>query len=130
MTAKEVVTQVFARWEQGDQTSFFDALAEDMQWTAIGSTPISGHYTSKAEYLEKVYQPLRAHFSGPTHCQVKQILAEGDTVVVQWQGETPTQSGRLYVQEYCWVLRVHGEQIQEVTGHFDTAAVRQLLAVP
>ncbi len=108
----------------------FDALAAEVQWTAIGSTPISGHYTSRAEYLEQVHQPLRAHFSGPTHCQVKQILAEGDTVVVQWQGETPTQSGRLYVQEYCWVLRVHGEQIQEVTGYFDTAAVRQLLAVP
>jgi uncharacterized protein len=66
MTAKELVTQVFARWEQGDQTSFFDALAAEVQWTAIGSTPISGHYTSKAEYLEQVYQPLRAHFSGPT----------------------------------------------------------------
>ena len=130
MTAKEFVTQVFARWEQGEQTSFFDALAEDVQWTAIGSTPISGHCTSKAEYLEKVYQPLRTHFSGPTHCQVKQILAEGDTVVVQWHGETPTRAGRPYVQEYCWVLRVRGETIQAVHGYFDTAAVRHLLACP
>jgi len=90
---------VFARWEQGDQTSFFDALAEEVQWTASGSTPISGHSTSKAEDLEKVYQPLRTHFSGPTHCQVTQLLAEGDTVVVQWHGETPTRVGRPYVQE-------------------------------
>ena len=42
MTAKEFVTRLFDRWEHGDGQSFFNALAEDVRWTAIGNTPISG----------------------------------------------------------------------------------------
>jgi hypothetical protein len=128
MTAKEFVSQLFHRWEQGDRQSFFDALAEDVHWTAIGNTPISGTYTSRAEYFEKVYRPLFALFTGPVRCQVRKIIAEGDTVVVQWHGETPTRSGRPYIQEYCWVIRAEGETIKEVYGYFDTAAVLELLA--
>ena len=46
MTAKEFVTRLFDRWEHGDGQSFFNALAEDVRWTAIGNTPISGTCTS------------------------------------------------------------------------------------
>ena len=127
MTAKEFITQLFRRWEQGDGQSLFNALAEDVRWTAIGNTPISGTYTSRDEYFEKVYHPLFALFAGPVRCQVRKIIAEGDTVVVQWHGETPTRSGRPYIQEYCWVIQVEGETIKEVYGYFDTVAVLELL---
>ena len=127
MTPKEFVTRLFERWEQGDVQGLFDALSDDVRWTAIGHTPFSGAYTSKAEYLEKCYRPLTARLAGPTRCRVRRIVAEGDTVVVQWSGETPTRSGRPYAQEYCWVVRVAGEAITEVHGYFDTAAVLELL---
>jgi hypothetical protein len=127
MTAKEFVTQLFHRWEEGDGQSLFDALAEDIRWTAIGNTPISGTCTSRTEYLEKIYRPLFTFFAGPVRCQVKKIIGEGDTVMVQWHGEAPTRSGRPYLQEYCWVIRVEGEAIKEVYGYFDTAAVLELV---
>jgi ketosteroid isomerase-like protein len=127
MTAKDFITQLFNRWEQGDGQSFFNALAEDIRWTAIGNTPISGTCTSRTEYLEKVYRPLFAFFTGPVRCQVRKIIGEGDTVVVQWHGEVATRSGRPYIQEYCWVIEVEGETIKEVYGYFDTAAVLELV---
>jgi uncharacterized protein len=127
MTPKDFVTRLFDRWEHGDMQSFFDAVADDVRWTAIGHTPISGVYTSKAEYLEKCYRPLMARLNGPARCEVRRIIADGDTVVVQWRGETPTRAGQPYIQEYCWVLRVDGERITEVDGYFDTAAVLELL---
>jgi ketosteroid isomerase-like protein len=95
MTAKEFVAGLFAQWEQGDMQSFFNALADDVRWTVSGSTPISGTYTSKPEYVEKVYRPLFDRLTGPTRCRVRKIIAEGDTVVVQWHGESPTRSGRM-----------------------------------
>jgi ketosteroid isomerase-like protein len=126
-TAKDFVTRLFSRWEQGDGQSFVNALAEDVRWTAIGTTPISGTWRSRAEYLAKVYRPLFALFAGPVRCQVRKIIGEGNTVVVQWHGEAPTRSGRSYIQEYCWVIGVEGEAIKEVYGYFDTAAVRELV---
>jgi len=126
MNAKELVTSVFAKWEGGDSSAFFDELADDVVWTAIGNTAISGVSHSKKEYLDKTYHPLQAIFSGPTSCKVKQIIAEGDTVVVLWHGETPLAKGGVYANEYCWVIRVADGKLIEVTGYFDTAVVNAL----
>jgi ketosteroid isomerase-like protein len=97
-----------------------------VQWTAIGKTPISGVSHSKTEYLANTYHPLQEVFSGATSCKVKQIIAEGDLVVVEWRGEMPLLTGGLYVNDYCWVIRVANGKLTEVTGYFDTAAVNAL----
>lgn len=126
MNAKELVTNLFAEWEAGDSSSFFAAVADDVIWTAIGNTPISGVSRGKKEYMEKTYLPLQTVFAGSTSCQVKRIVAENDTVVVQWHGETPLAKGGVYANDYCWVVRVTAEKLTEVTGYFDTAAVNAL----
>ena len=126
MSAKEIVTSLFAKWEAGDSSGFFDAVADDVVWTAIGSTPISGVSHSKKEYLDKTYLPLQKVFAGPTSCKVKRILAEDDLVAVEWHGETPLANGGVYANEYCWIVRVEGDKLAEVTGYFDTAAVNAL----
>jgi len=126
MNAKELVTNLFAKWEAGDSSHFFAAVADDVVWTAIGTTPISGVSHSKKEYMDKTYLPLQAVFAGATSCKVKRVVAEGDTVVVEWHGETPLASGGGYANDYCWVVRVAGDKLVEVTGYFDTAAVQAL----
>jgi len=126
MTAKDLVADLFAKWEAGDSSAFFAAVAEDVTWTAIGATPISGVSHSKTEYMNKTYQPLQHVFSGPTSCKVKRILAEEDLVAVEWHGETPLANGGVYANEYCWIVRVEGDKLAEVTGYFDTAAVNAL----
>jgi len=128
MTAKEIVAGLFQRWESGDSSSFFTAVADDVIWTAVGTTPISGVSRSKTEYMKKTYAPLQAVFAGPTSCKVKRIIAEGDVVIVEWQGETPLVSGGVYANDYCWVVRVVDQKLAEVTGYFDTAAVNALFS--
>jgi hypothetical protein len=130
MEAKRFVEGVFREWESGDSGPFFKTLSPKLIWTAIGSTPISGTYLSKQAYIEKVYSPLLATFSGPTRCAVRQIIGEGQTVVVEWHGETPIASGGNYSQDYCWIIRVDdaNEAIVEVRGYFDTDLVSKLLA--
>lgn len=126
MQAKEIVLDLFRKWEAGDSSAFFNALADDIQWTAIGTTPISGVLHGKAEYLEHTYQPLQTVFGGPTACNVKRVIADGDLVVVEWKGETPLLKGGSYFNDYCWIVRVREGKLAEVTGYFDTAAVDKL----
>ncbi len=123
---KELIRKLFTKWEDGDSSGLFAALAEDVTWIAIGSTPISGISHSKAEYMQKTYAPLQNLFAGSTSCKVKRMIGEGDLVAVEWHGETPLAEGGLYTNDYCWVIRVSGEKIQEVTGYFDTAVVNTL----
>ncbi|MDB5389292.1 MAG: snoaL-like protein [Planctomycetaceae bacterium] len=127
MTAKEFISSLFDQWQSGESAAFFDALADDVQWTVRGETPISGTWAGKAAYLDNVYRPLLSIFTGPTQCRVHNIIADGNLVVVEWHGETPTVSGTLYSQDYCWVLHVEGHTIREVVGYFDTALVTHLL---
>lgn len=131
MTARDFIGGLFSEWEQGDSAPFFEALAADVIWTTIGRTPISGTFRSKQDYLEKVYQPLLKVFDGATACRVQQLVAEGNSVVVEWHGKTPLVNGETYSQDYCWVIRVNDEAsaITEVRGYFDTARVERLLAV-
>ena len=126
MNAKEIVSALFQKWEDGDSSGFFAAVADDLIWTAIGHTPISGISHSKAEYMTKTYLPLQNVFAGGTSCKVKRIVSEGNVVVVEWQGETPLAKGGVYTNDYCWVVCVKGEKLAEVTGYFDTAAVNAL----
>ena len=126
MQAKEVVLDLFRRWEAGDSSAFFSALADDIQWTAIGTTPISGVLHGKAEYLTHTYQPLQKVFAGATSCKIKRVIADGKLVVVEWHGETPLRKGGIYANDYCWVIQVEEGMLTEVTGYFDTAAVDHL----
>ena len=114
---------MFQKWEGGDSGNFFAAVADDVVWTAIGHTPISGVSQSKAQYPKTTYVPLQSVFAGGTSCKVKRLVAEGKVVVVEWHGETPLTKGGVYSNDYCWVIRVEGEKLAEVTGYFDTAAV-------
>jgi ketosteroid isomerase-like protein len=129
MNAKAFVTDLFTEWEKGDSAPFFAALAPDVIWTAIGTTPISGTVHGKDSYLEKIYRPLLKSFLGPTMCRVKRMVAEGDMVVVEWHGETPTTKGT-YSQDYCWLIRVNPSDstIAEVSGYFDTERVSLLFS--
>jgi len=128
MEVRELVADLFSTWEAGDSSVFFKALSDDVQWTAIGTTPISGVSHSKSEYLTKTYEPLLKVFNGPTSCRLKRLMADGDLVTVEWHGETPLSKGGAYVNDYCWVLRVKDEKIVEVTGYFDTASVNALFS--
>ena len=126
MVAKELVRELFKKWEGGDSAGFFAAVADEVVWTAIGHTPISGVSRSKAEYMKRTYLPLQGVFAGATSCKVRRLVGEGDVVVVEWHGETLLAKGGGYSNDYCWVVRVQGEKIAEVTGYFDTAAVNAL----
>ncbi len=126
MSPKDFITALFQKWEKGDSSDFFGALAEDVVWTAIGHTPISGTFPSKAEYMKNTYLPLQSVFAGKTSCKVKRIIAEEAVVAVEWHGETPLANGGIYKNDYCWVVRVAQEKLIEVVGYLDTASVNAL----
>ena len=77
MNAKDLVSDLFQKWQDGDSSGFFAAVADDLIWTAIGHTPISGVSHSKAEYLKNTYLPLQSVFAGPTSCNVKRVFLRG-----------------------------------------------------
>jgi ketosteroid isomerase-like protein len=44
---RRLVREAFRPWEEGDSGPFFDLVAEDVRWTVIGTTSVSGVFESK-----------------------------------------------------------------------------------
>jgi ketosteroid isomerase-like protein len=73
-------------------------LAEDIKWIIVGNS----HIESKEEVLE-VYKMLQLE-SFPV-ITIKNVIAEGNYVVVESTGKAKTKKGKFYNQTYCDVFK-------------------------
>lgn len=123
----ELIREAFASWEQGDNRPFFRIVADEVTWRVIGTTPVSGTYHSKAEFLTAT-QALFDRFSQPIVARVVAVHEAGDTVILQWEGTSQGVNGRPYHQSYCWVLRLAEAKVVDVVAYLDTALVDDMFA--
>ena len=123
---RKLVEDAFAKWSRGDGGAFFSLLADDVRWTVIGSTPVSRTYTSKPAFQEGAVQPLGTKLTGAIQPTVRNIIAEGDKVVLQWEGRATGKNGTIYHQTYCWVMRVENGKVLEGTAYLDTELISHL----
>ena len=122
---KKIVETAFMAWSKGDGMAVFNLIADQVEWTITGSSPISGTYTSKHDFIEKALKPQREHLTGPPVAQVHAVLAEDDWVVVQWEGRATTKTGMPYNNQYCYVLKVIDGTIVRGTTYWDTELVNR-----
>jgi uncharacterized protein len=123
---KQLIQQAFANWAGGDADAVFKLLADDVQWTVIGSTRVSRSYQSKREFLEGAVQPLTARLATPIKPSVLDVIADGDKVAVQWDGRASAKNGKPYNQRYCWVMRLENGSVREGIAYLDTELISQL----
>jgi ketosteroid isomerase-like protein len=95
-------------------------LADDITWNILGNDPIIG----KEEVLEVSKMLQLESFPVIT---IKNVVAEGNCVVVESIGEAKAKNGRPYNQIYCDVFRFNGELLQEITTYLDTALSNEVL---
>jgi len=123
---KKLIQDAFNAWIRGNGTAFFDLLADDVCWTVIGSTPVSRVYESKQAFLDGAARPLGEKLSGTIKPTVRDIIVEGDRVVLQWDGQATGKNGTLYQQTYCWVMKIDNGRVREGIAYLDTELIIQL----
>lgn len=123
------LTGLFQAWtQQGNPAPFVDALADDVTWTATGTSPISGVYRSKAAYADNVLRPLGERLESIPTLQLVRLLVEDDWAAAQLAGRGRGKRGEDYDMDYCWLIQVRDNQIRQVIGFFDTAKANALFA--
>jgi uncharacterized protein len=127
---KALVETIMEARSRLDPAPFIAAMAEDFVWRIIGTTAWSGEYAGKAVVREQLLKPLYEQFVAPTNITTSRILADGDYVVVECQGDATTISGERYANTYCLVMRVAEGQLREMTEYMDTALVERVLKPP
>ena len=128
---KQVVRRYLDALVAGDLDAIRDSFAVDAVWTIQGELPIAGPWRGRDRIVDDflagvagaLYEPGSVAFAFPT------LIAEGDTVVLEWRVRARTARGGEYANAYCGLLVVRDGRIAEVREYLDTAyAARTLFA--
>jgi uncharacterized protein len=116
---KAVVQASFDRWKSGTGGPF-ELLAADAEWTIVGSSPLSKTYRSKQEFIDEVINPFNARMSKPLAPTVRGLYADGDMVIIFFDGEATARDGQPYRNTYTWYFQMRDAQVVKAIAFFDT----------
>jgi uncharacterized protein len=125
---KQLLRHVYAEISKGNVQPLLDSLADDVEWTIIGSTALSGTSRGKQEVIDKLLKPIRARLAdGPIVFQPERFIAEGEYVVMQAHGRATALSGKPYNNTYCIVCRIVDGKVKEMIDYVDTELITTAL---
>ncbi len=120
---KKLIQEMFAELSKGNSQGFLNNLADDVQFTIMGTTKYSVTCNGKQELLSKVLGPLSAQLEGGLTITPDNFIAEGDFVAMQARGKSTTKTGKPYNNTYCQIFRIVNGKVQQVTEYLDTELV-------
>ena len=127
---KALMQQVFDELAEGNGRPFVEVLADDVRWRIIGSTEWSGTWHGKPAVQAKLLDPLFAQFGTRYRSKAIRLIAEDDYVVIECRGDVTTKLGRPYRNTYCYVCRLEGGKVRELTEYCDTELLTKALTPP
>lgn len=125
---EQLLRDAFRPWEQGDSGPFFALIADDVRWTVIGTTPVSGVYESKQAVIDEAFGPLLERLDGRLRTRFVELATIGDRAFLRFESTGVSKSGVHYDQVYCWAMTVRDERIVEITAYLDTDLLTRVFA--
>ena len=124
----DYVTKLYENLSNERQRVFFDSVADDVQWTVMGTHPLAGVYNSKADFLKHTFERLaRIIKGGSVIMKIGHIYVSGDTAIVEMTSTSVALNGRPYAQKFCWITRFADGLIVQVRAYLDSVLVQQLI---
>ena len=123
----DYVRTLFANLENGRTDVFFDHVAEDVNWTVMGTHPLAGTYHTKDDFLAHTFARLPKLLKEGLVLRVINLLVDGDTAAVEMESLSTALNGKPFDNTYCWVVRFSNGIIVEVRAYVDSALVQQLI---
>jgi ketosteroid isomerase-like protein len=124
----ERVRQIFEGLETGNGAAFFQHVAEDVDWTVMGTHPLAGHYSSKKAFIEGTFDKLGRVLPQGAQLHVEHLLVKDDQAVVELRSLATAKNGMRFDNYYCWVVYFKDEVIVKVRAYLDSAMVARLFA--
>jgi uncharacterized protein len=120
------VLEIFKGLESGDGAAFFEHVADDVDWTVMGTHPLAGHYLSKKAFREGTFAKLGQVLTGGAQLRVEHLIVEGNQAIVELHSLAMARNGMRFDNYYCWVVYFRGEMIVRVRAYLDSAMVARL----
>jgi uncharacterized protein len=127
-TNREIIRQAFDAWRQGT-AAITGVFASDMVWRIEGHSAASKEYGSKQQFIDEVLAPFGARFTESEPFRpvtIRGVYADGDTVVVIWDGRGIANDGQPYENSYAWIMKLADGQVVDGTAFYDSISFNGL----
>jgi ketosteroid isomerase-like protein len=121
------VKSLFANLENGKSGAFFEHVADDVNWTVMGTHPLAGTYHTKADFLAHTFARLDKILKEGVVLRVTDILVAGDGAAVELESLSTALNGKPFDNRYCWIVHFSNGTIVEVRAYLDSALVQRLI---
>lgn len=124
--APERVREIFKGLENGDGAAFFEHVADDVDWTVMGTHPLAGRYHTKAAFVAGTFAKLNRVLPNGARLHIDHLLVRDDQAVVELHSEATARNGMRFDNRYCWVVYFRDDVIIRVRAYLDSALVARL----
>lgn len=125
---REIVRRAFDAWQHGSG-AIIDVFAPDMVWRIEGHSLASKAYPNRRAFIDEVLAPFGARFAtGEAFrpIKIRSVHADGDTVIVVWDGRGVANDGRRYENSYAWIMRLADGKVVDGTAFYDSISFNDL----
>jgi ketosteroid isomerase-like protein len=120
------VREIFRGLEHGDGDAFFAHVADDVDWTVMGTHPLAGNYHSKASFIAGTFAKLGQVLPEGAQLHVDHLIVKDDQAVVELHSLATASNGMRFDNRYCWIVFFENGRIVRVRAYLDSAMVGEL----
>ncbi len=121
---KELTRRFFDCFSTNDVAAALNLLSDDATWWIAGrpeQLPAAGNYSK--EKIARLFQTMAAQLPDGLKMTIKGLTAEGDKVALEAESLGRLQNGRVYNQQYHFLVTIRDEKICAVREYLDTQHV-------
>jgi len=129
-TNREIIRRAFDAWRQGTG-AITGVFAPGMVWRIEGHSAASKQYRSRQQFIDEVLAPFaaRSTVSEPFRpVTIRAVYADGDTVIVIWDGRGIATDGQPYQNSYAWIMKLADGKVIDGTAFYDSISFNDLWA--
>ncbi len=125
---RAAVQKAFEGWQNGTH-SITEIFAPEMVWRIEGHSLASKLYSSKQQFIDEVLTPFGERFKSTDKfrpIRIRSINADGDIVIVLWDGRGTAIDGLPYENSYAWFMKMRGGMVVDGTAFYDSISFNDL----
>ena len=115
---KRVALAFLQAMSDADAAGQADCLASDAVTNTKGFGQVSGHRTR--EMMLATTGAFKEILPGGFHPKIEKVVAEGDTVVIEWEGNAVLSNGQPYCNQYVFIFTFRDGKITQLDEYFCT----------
>ena len=127
---KQVVRELYGSLSAGSTDGFIDRLTDDVRWTFIGTHRFGRTFNGKDDIKDNLFGVLGKMLTAPIKIHIKTLVAEGDYVVMEAEGESDTNTGETYNNSYLILLTLRNRKVAEMREYLDTELITKVFGRP